>query len=162
MFRLVRNLIFLVFIFFVGYLFGIKEVRFYKVVSSSMQPTLKPGDRQISVKPGKLRRYDIVNLIAPQGTPDILVKRVIGLPGETIEIKSGEVLIGREKISEPYLLEKPDYELKMVIPANCYFLLGDNRNQSEDSSLWGPVSRNRITGRVVFIYWPRSSLRIVR
>mgnify|MGYP001351539991 FL=1 len=154
MIRLIKNIIFLCFIFFIGYIFGIKEVRFVEIISSSMEPTLKPGDRVVVVKKDVLRRYDIVVIDAPQGKKEILTKRIIGLPSETIEVKDGDVFINGRKINEPYIKERPVYSIKVEIPENSYFLLGDNRNKSEDSSVWGPVDISFIRGRVVCRYWP--------
>ncbi|MCM8829559.1 MAG: signal peptidase I [Candidatus Omnitrophica bacterium] len=155
MIRLIKNLIFLCFIFFVGYIFGIKEVRFVKIISSSMEPTLIPGDRVIVIKNGVLKRYDIVLIEAPEGKKEILTKRIVGLPSETIEVKDGDVYINGEKLNEPYIKEKPDYQvLKTKIPDGSYFLLGDNRNKSEDSSVWGPVDNSFIKGRIICKYWP--------
>jgi len=161
MIKLVRNILLVVFIFGIGYIFGIKEVRFYKIVSSSMVPTLEVNDRIIAIKPDKLERKNIVVVRDPQGSDDILAKRIIGLPGEKIEIKYRAVFINGEKISEPYIKEKPSYLLeKKSIPSSSYFLLGDNRNKSEDSSVWGPVKAERIVGRVICLYYPFKKFKV--
>ncbi|MCM8821079.1 MAG: signal peptidase I [Candidatus Omnitrophica bacterium] len=163
MIRLIKNLIFLCFIFFVGYIFGVKEVRFVEIISSSMEPTLKPRDRVVVVKKDVLKRYDIVIIDAPKGKKEILTKRIIGLPSETIEVKDGDVYINGEKLNEPYIKEQPDYELlKEKIPEGSYFLLGDNRNKSEDSSVWGPVDGSFIRGRVVCKYWPFKEFSLLK
>ncbi|MCX8083003.1 MAG: signal peptidase I [bacterium] len=162
MIRLIKNIVFLCFIFFVGYIFGIKEVRFVEIISSSMEPTLHPGDRVIVVKKDVLRRYDIVIIEAPKGEQEILTKRIVGLPSETIEVKEGYVYINGKKLKEPYIKEKPEYELlKEKIPEDKYFLLGDNRNESEDSSVWGPVDSTFIKGRVVCKYWPLKEITLL-
>ncbi len=160
MIRLIRNLIMLGFVFLVGYIFGIKEVRFFEIASSSMTPALQAGDRVVTVKKSRLKRYDIVLLNAPKGPREKLTKRIIGLPGETISVKDGRVLIDGERLKEDYLEERPRYELEEEIPAGSYFLLGDNRNESEDSSVWGPVPEKFITGRVVCRYWPFRDFKI--
>lgn len=153
--RTIRNLIFVGLIFFIGYIFGIKEVRFFKIISSSMEPTLKIEDKIISVKSQNLKRKDIVVLYPPSGEKEILVKRVIGLPKERIEIKNGYVYINGEKIEENYIKEKPSYIFEEIeIPSDSYFLLGDNRNESEDSSVWGPVKKEKIIGKVICRYYP--------
>ena len=155
MFRLIKNIVFIAFIFFVGYIFGIKEVRFVEIISSSMEPTLKVGDRVIVVKKDVLKRQDIVVIEAPQGKKEFLTKRIVGLPSEKIEVKDGYVFINGKKLEEPYIKEKPVYVLvEEKIPEDSYFLLGDNRNESEDSSIWGPVKSSFIKGRVVCRYWP--------
>jgi len=160
MFRLIRNIIMMGFVFLVGYVFGIKEVRFFEIVSSSMTPTFQPGDRVATVKKSLLKRHDIVVLKAPKGPMEKLTKRIIGLPGETIEVKDRKVFIDGERLNERYIEEPARYELKEKIPAGSYFLLGDNRNGSEDSSIWGPVSEKFITGRVICRYWPFRDFKI--
>jgi len=152
--KIIRSIIGLLIVFGIGYLFGLKGVKFYEVISRSMEPTLAVGDRIIAIKPEKLKRKDIVVIKAPEGKRDILTKRIIGLPGEKIVVKKGNVYINNVKISEPYIKEKPIYVLVKKIPENHYFLLGDNRNDSEDSSEWGPVPEKLIMGKVVCLYWP--------
>ncbi|MCM8818573.1 MAG: signal peptidase I [Candidatus Omnitrophica bacterium] len=161
MFRLIKNLIVLVIVFFIGYFFGIKGIRFFRVASSSMEPTLNINDKIICEKTENIKRKDIVVLYAPKGEREILIKRVIGLGGEKIKIKNGYVYINGEILEEPYIMEKPSYELEETeIPFNSYFLLGDNRNQSEDSSIWGPVNKKYIIGKVIIRYYPFKNFRI--
>ena len=107
--KLIRTLIIAGFAFSIGYLFGIKEVRFFEIISSSMEPTLSVGDRIVTIKPSNIQRKDIVVIKDPEGGKDILTKRVIGLPGETIEIRNGYVYINGRRINEPYIKEKPIY-----------------------------------------------------
>jgi len=153
MVKIIRSIIGLLIVFGIGYLFGLKGVKFYEVISRSMEPTLTVGDRIIAIKPEKLKRKDIVVIKDPEGEKDILTKRIIGLPGEKIVVKKGNVYINDTKISEPYIKEKPLYILEKKISENHYFLLGDNRNDSEDSSVWGPVPKELIIGKVVCLYW---------
>lgn len=161
MFRLIKNLIVLAIVFFLGYFFGIKGIRFFKVVSSSMEPTLNIEDKIISEKTENIKRKDIVVLYAPTGKREVLVKRVIGLPGEKIKIEDGYVYIDGKILEEPYIMEKPVYELEEIeIPFDSYFLLGDNRNASEDSSIWGPVNKKNIIGKVILRYSPLKNFKI--
>ena len=163
MIKLIRNLIFFGIVFLTGYLFGIKHIKFFKIVSSSMEPTLKVGDKIISVKPDKIKRKDIVVLISPVGEKEILTKRVIGLPNEKVKIEKGYVYINQEKIEEQYIKEKPNYLLEEIeIPPDSYFLLGDNRNESEDSKDWGPIKKELIIGKVVLIYSPIKNFKIFK
>ncbi|MCM8785741.1 MAG: signal peptidase I [Candidatus Omnitrophica bacterium] len=163
MFKLIRNLILIGIVFFIGYLFGIKHIKFFKIVSSSMEPTLNIGDKIISLKPDKIKRKDIVVLLSPAGKKEILVKRVIGLPEERIKIENGYVYINGEKIEEEYIKEKPDYSVEeTLIPSDCYFLLGDNRNESEDSKDWGPVQENLIIGKVIILYSPLKNFKFLK
>ncbi len=130
---------------------------FYLVPSGSMEPTLMPGDKVIAFRIDGIKRRDIVVFFNPLKKGEILVKRVIGLPGETIEIMNGKVFINGKPLTEPYIKEPPSYYLRPIkIPPKSYFVLGDNRNNSEDSSVYGPVPRSLITGKDVFIYWPPS------
>lgn len=155
MIRLIKNLILLFIVFLIGYIFGIKQIKFLKIISSSMEPTLTIGDKVISLKIEKLERKDIVALYPPKGKKEILIKRVIGLPDEKIKIKNGDVYINGEKIEEPYIKEKPNYEIEEIkIPSNSYFLLGDNRNESEDSSTWGPINKENLIGKIICRYAP--------
>ena len=158
--RLIRSFIFVAILLFVGYLFGVKELKFYKIISSSMEPTLLVGDRVMAVKPDNLVRKNIVVIKDPENGKDILAKRIIGLPGEKVDIRGGYVYINGKRIEEPYIKEKPFYTLSLKIPQNSYFLLGDNRNKSKDSSVWGPVKEELIVGKVICCYWPFKRFKI--
>ncbi len=160
MMKIIRSIIGLLIVFGIGYLFGLKGVKFYEVISRSMEPTLSAGDRVIAIKPEKLKRKDIVVINDPEGEKNVLIKRIIGLPGEKIMIKKGNVYINNVKISEPYIKEKPRYILIKKIPENHYFLLGDNRNDSKDSSVWGPVPKELIIGKIVCLYWPLKRFKL--
>jgi signal peptidase I len=161
MFKIIKNLILLGIVFLIGYIFGVKQVKFLEVISSSMEPTLSIGDRIISIKVEDIKRKDIVILYPPKGKKEILTKRVIGLPGENLKIKDGFVYINGEKIEEPYIKEKPNYEIEEIkIPTGKYFLLGDNRNESEDSSIWGPVEKEKIIGKIICRYYPFKRFKI--
>jgi len=149
------------FIFLAGYFFGIKEVRFYEVISGSMEPSFNIGDRVMTIKKSRLARKNIVMLRDPKISDEILIKRVIGLPGETVEVKKGKVFINKTALNEPYISEAPSYSMEKEIPLNHYFLLGDNRNYSEDSSVWGPVDEELIISKVILKYWPYKEFKIV-
>ena len=161
MVKIINSIIMVCFIFLVGYFFGIKEVRFYEIISSSMEPTLNVGDRVMAVKKSRLARKDIVMIKDPKISSEILAKRIIGLPGEKLEISEGKVFINGAVLNEPYLKESPIYVLEAEVPKNKYFLLGDNRNTSEDSSSWGPVDEELVICRVVLKYSPVKEFRIL-
>lgn len=163
MFRLIKTLIGLFIIFGVGYLFGIKGIRFYKIPSNSMEPTLEKNYRVvgINVNPSDLQRGNIVTFLYPKASKKVLIKRIIGLPGDKILIKNGDVFINNKKIIEPYIKEKPVYDLKDEVPKNDVFVLGDNRNNSFDSSVWGPLPIKDIKKKIIMIYWPIKKISLL-
>ncbi len=150
----------------------VAEARF--IPSESMLPTIKIGDRliidkiSIEIKGlGDIQRGDIVVFNPPaaarskDGIP--FIKRVIGLPGETVSIKKGTVYINGDPLDEPYILEKPVADLKPYqIPGNMVFVMGDNRNNSDDSRYWGPLPAQNIIGKAEFRYYPFNNMGILR
>lgn len=133
------------------------------VVSGSMEPLVRKGDYTLVDHRVALRnawqRGDVVVFQKPQawdGSDETLVKRVIGLPGETVALLTGQVLINGVPIREPYLKELPDSEdLQPVkLGADQYFMMGDNRNNSGDSRINGPVEEKDIRGRMTMRLWP--------
>lgn len=132
------------------------------VPTGSMIPTIQLQDRlivdRIFYQFDEIRRGDIIVFQAPE-TANLedkdLVKRVIGLPGETIFVHQGKVYVNNRALLEGYIKEPPDYEYgPITIPEKSYFMLGDNRNSSKDSHVWGTVSEDQILGRVWVRYWP--------
>ncbi|HEY3724528.1 MAG TPA: signal peptidase I [Acidimicrobiia bacterium] len=140
----------------------------FYIPSESMVPTLRVGDRvlvnKLSYKLHDPRRGDIVVFKAPPAaeTADIkdLVKRLVGLPGETIEGKDGRIFINGKVLSEPYLPK--DVKSRTFgpekVPPDSYFMLGDNRQFSKDSTFFGPIKRDKFIGRVFMRIWPPSHL----
>jgi len=104
------------------------------------------------------RRGEIVILVPPRFGSGDYVKRVIGLPGEIVEIKNGKVFINGRPLEEPYIKEPPRYVMPPTfIPPGHYFVLGDNRNASTDSHNWrliGPIPEENIIGKAWLSYWP--------
>ena len=142
----------------------VAEVRY--IPSESMQPTLAVGDRlvveKLSYEVHRPRRGDIVVFKAPpalieQTLKADLIKRVIGIPGDVIEIKYGKVSVNGLTVDESYLVGRADYGYGPVtIPPNQYFVLGDNRDHSYDSRYWGFVPLRAIVGRAAFRLSPIS------
>ncbi len=128
------------------------------VYGQSMQPNLQPFERLVIEKlsyylhdPG---RAEIVVLDLPQ-MPELMIKRIIGLPGETVEIRQGHVYINGIEVPESYDHTASDsFYGPITLEADTYFVLGDNRNNSNDSRSFGPIHRSSITGRAWLRYWP--------
>lgn len=150
------------------------------VDGESMMPTLHDGDRmivnKIGYKIGEPERFDIVVFHAPEQKN--YIKRVIGLPGETLEYKDDQLYINGEPIDEPYLDEykaqitegtlTEDFTLQDidvnldVIPEGYVFVMGDNRRYSKDSRHIGIVEQKEIIGNTSLIFWPFSDMKIVK
>ncbi len=132
----------------------------FRIEGSSMEPSLHPNQYvlvdKLSYRIGTPKRGDVVVFNYPLATERDFIKRVIGLPGETVAIKGGVVTINGEPLQEPYISQPPDYENTWHLGPNEYFVLGDNRNSSLDSHSWGPLDRHYLIGRAVFVYWPPS------
>ena len=129
-----------------------------------MWPVLENKERilvsKIAVKNGTINRYDIVVLYKPYEVRKSIIKRVVGLPNEVIELKNGDLYINHIKIDQPYL-KKKDVSTNinmqaMKIREKHYFVLGDNRSISVDSRFFGAVPQNHIFGKAFFRYWPLS------
>lgn len=122
-----------------------------------MLPGLKESDHAIFSRTfAKLARGDIVVFHYPAEPSKSYIKRVIGLPNEIIEVRAGKVLIDRQTINEPYIDPKNNLAARsyepVTIPADSYFVMGDNRDNSNDSRIWGPLPRKFIYGRFVSKY----------
>ena len=139
----------------------------FTVSGTSMYPTLHNGDRMILSKIGDINRFDVVVLKAPDENVEY-IKRVIGMPGDTLEMKQGILYINGKKIEQPFInteaLQKQtvfidDFTLQSLIgetkiPAGKYFVMGDNRGVSRDSRMIGLIDRKAIEGKAVFTIWP--------
>lgn len=146
--------------------FGIRtfiaEARY--IPSGSMLPTLEINDHliidKISYDVTSPQRGDIVvfnptKTLEQQNFHEAFIKRVIGLPGEKVEIKEGKVYVNNSPLKEGYIEAPPNYQWGTVtVPPNSYLVLGDNRNDSYDSHYWGFVPRKNIIGRAMFRFWP--------
>ncbi len=143
----------------------VAEARY--IPSGSMKPTLQINDRlvveKISYRFNPPERGDIIVFQAPQSaldavgstSKDAYIKRVIGLPGETIEVKNGKVFIEGKALTENYIQSPPTYIWgPKVVPADQYLVLGDNRNGSSDGHVWGFLPKESIIGRAAVRFWP--------
>jgi signal peptidase I len=135
--RLSFYIAFLVFSIFPIYFFGFRGLTAFKVPTGSMIPTLMPGDFIFALPAEQYRRGDIVVARDPLDSSAYIVKRIVGVPGDSIEVNYGYVSIDGQYASEPYILEPCSYVLEPEpVPAGEVLLLGDNRNESEDASRW--------------------------
>ncbi|MEP6714957.1 MAG: signal peptidase I [Terriglobia bacterium] len=142
-----------------------------KVEGTSMMPGLTDQERifinkyEYIIDNDAVRRGDLVVFHFPLDRTQSYIKRVIGVPGDTIEIADGIVLVNGSKLNEPYLIDEYRDHLstpRELVPANDYFVLGDHRSSSSDSRMWGFVGRKDIYGKAVFIYWPLEKIGRVR
>ncbi len=150
--------------------FGIRafvaEARY--IPSASMEPTLEINDRliieKISYRLRLPQRGDVVvfsptKTLQQQGFKAAFIKRVIGLPGDTVEVKGGKVYVNGKALEENYIQEPPKYGYGPVqVPEAEYLVLGDNRNNSSDSRVWGFVPRENLIGRAGVRFWPPERL----
>ena len=134
-----------------------------KIPSPSMENTIMTGDRifgnRLAYVLGDPQRFDIVIFRYPDDESQLFIKRIIGLPGETVEIIDGKVYIdGSETpLDDSFTPETPTGNYwPYTVPENCYFMLGDNRNNSKDSRFWQNtfVERDAILGKAVLKYFP--------
>jgi signal peptidase I len=131
----------------------------YRVVGHSMDPTL--DDEQYLVvckflyRLQEPQRGDIIVFQDPRAGDRKLIKRIIGMPGESVEIKNGQVFVDGQSLDEAYIEERPHYSRPpSKVPEGEYFVLGDNRNNSSDSHNWGTLPRGAIVGKSCVSYWP--------
>jgi signal peptidase I len=142
-------------------------VQSYSVVMSSMEPNFQEGEcimvSKMSYRSSGPQRGDVIVFNPPFDSQFPFIKRVIGLPGETVEIKDEKVFIDGIPLEEEYIMESPNYTMSaQEIPENEYFVLGDNRNNSNDSHNNWTVPQDNIIGKAWFTYWPPSKLKVVK
>jgi signal peptidase I len=142
-----------------------------KVEGTSMTPALINEERIFINKFvyrfgfSDIDRGDTIVFWAPEDPSRSYIKRVIGVPGDVVEIVDGTVILNGKRQEEPYI--RAEYRDRMsmtrrLIEAGHYFVLGDHRNSSNDSRSWGTVSREAIYGKAVFVYWPLNRLGLLR
>ncbi len=132
-----------------------------RVDGDSMKNTLKNGDILLLYKLGSINRLDIIVLDEEKDNEKI-IKRVIGLPGETVAIKKGKIYINDKVIDDKYAYgETSDYD-KVTLEDDEYFILGDNRLISKDSRYFGPIKENEIKGKIVFRLFPFTKIGTVQ
>lgn len=143
------------------------------IPSNSMLPTLHIGDRLVVEKVSYLfqspQKGDIVVFEPPEQLQSlgyrkdqVFIKRIIGKPGQIVSVNNGKVYINEQPLSEDYIAESPAYQLVPVqIPQDEFFVMGDNRNDSNDSHVWGFLPKQNIIGRAVFRFFPLDRIGLV-
>lgn len=139
-----------------------------RVEGTSMLPRLEDQDRlfinKIAYRVGEIHQGDVVVFQYPRDHTKSYIKRVIGLPGDRLRIDHGIVYVNGVALREPYVparYEDDRSEAQMVLPPHEYFLMGDHRSISSDSREFGPVDRDLIYGKAVFVYWPVEQVGVV-
>ncbi len=147
--------------------FGINAISArVRVDGFSMRPTLQDGEyilvSKLAYKLGQPQRGDIVVFIFPVNPAEDLIKRVIGLPGDTISVQGGVLSINGVKMDEPYINAPPAYEGAWQVSPDELFVLGDNRNDLRDSHQWGLLPIENVIGKAVVIYWPPKEWEVIK
>jgi len=138
-----------------------------RVEGQSMEPNLHTDQRlvveKVSYRFHGPQRFDIVVLRLPSQDDELLIKRVVGLPGETVEIRDGEVYINGKMLDEPFLdvETRPGRQSTIIVPPLHVYVMGDNRNHSNDSRSFGPIPIENIVGRAWISYWPLENVGLV-
>lgn len=147
--------------------FGINAVSArVRVDGFSMKPTLQDGEyiliSKLSYAWSQPVRGDIVVFVFPVNPEEDLIKRIIGLPGDTVTIQDGVLSINGAAVNEPYISAPPAYNGSWQVSEGELFVLGDNRNDSRDSHQWGLLPIENVIGRAVLIYWPPEEWQVIR
>lgn len=168
---LVRDLVFALMIAALVVVFVVQPV---KVEGTSMLPRLHDGERIFVNKliyyeeyrwAPKIERGDIVVFWFPDDPSKSYIKRVVGLPGDTVELRAGNVLINGSLLNESYLDPKSNLSTRSLaavyVKPNYYFVMGDNRDNSSDSRSWGLVPKKYVYGKALLRYWPPSAASVI-
>lgn len=129
-----------------------------RVDGFSMRPTLDDGEfvlvSKMSYKFGEFNRGDIVVFHFPLNPEEELIKRIIGLPGDHVRVEGNQLYLNGQLMNEDYIAEAPLYSGEWTVSDGYLFVLGDNRNNSNDSKDWGLLPQENVVGKAVLIYWP--------
>jgi signal peptidase I len=161
-------------------------VQAFKIPTGSMRPTLSEGDLILVSKliyGAKIpftdlrlpalrqpKRGDIIVFIYPQDAKKDFIKRLVASEGETVEIKNGTIYVNDQPLVDPVFSQRYYYNRgefgvenqKITVPANSFFVMGDNSASSQDSRYWGFVPKKNVLGKAIFIYWPPHRIRIIK
>ena len=137
-----------------------------RVEGFSMVPSLQDGEfvlvNRMAYRFGEPQRGDIIVFHHPtdQNKED-LIKRVIGLPGDTVKVEGGKVFVNGTRLKENYIAAAPAYTDEQTVPDGELYVLGDNRNNSSDSHAWGFVLYKDVIGKAILIYWPLKEMALI-
>lgn len=139
----------------------------YRVQMGSMLPTLKENDliivNKLTYRFNEPKRGDIVVFRPPNGSNVFYVKRIVAIPGETVEVKNGELMINGVPLKEEYVsIATPGVFGPRTLSVGEYFVMGDHRNNSLDSREFGPIHKEAIVGKAALILWPPNSFAVLR
>ncbi len=132
----------------------------------SMYPTLQDHSfvlvNKLSYRSHLPEHGDIIVFQSILNIKDNFIKRVIGLPGDTVEARDGKIFVNGTPLKEPYIAAPPNYTGVWIVPKNRVFVLGDNRNNSSDSHNWGAVPLENVIGKAVVVYWPPEEWKVIK
>ena len=158
--KIIRDLIPYAFIVFLVIIIRTYIATPVRVDGNSMRKTLADGDILLLYKMAKFERNDII-VLDEKEDEEIIIKRIIALPGETIKIQNGKIYINDKEYNDEFAYgDTSDYE-QVTLGENEYFILGDNRLISKDSRYFGTITEDEIIGKVVFRFWPFSKIGTV-
>jgi len=136
-----------------------------RVEGSSMEPSLHDGEmvvvNRLAYRWSAPSRGDIVVFRFPLDPSRRFIKRVIGLPGDSLEARDGLMYVNGTALDEPYIAAAPRYDGAWLVQADELFVLGDNRNNSSDSQNWGPLPMAEVIGKAVLVYWPLPDVGVI-
>lgn len=158
--KIIRDLIPYAFIVFLVIIIRTYIATPVRVDGNSMRKTLADGDILLLYKMAKFERNDII-VLDEKEDEEIIIKRIIALPGETIKIQNGKIYINDKEYNDEFAYgDTSDYE-QVTLGENEYFILGDNRLISKDSRYFGTITEDEIIGKIVFRFWPFSKIGAV-
>ncbi|MEE8317617.1 MAG: signal peptidase I, partial [Candidatus Omnitrophota bacterium] len=150
-------------------------VQAFKIPTGSMKPTLIEGDRllvnKFIYKFREPERGDIIVFVSPEDKKKDFIKRLVGLPGETVEISNGTILISGKAVDKDSVIRERYYYNRgkfggsgqtVQVPENAFYVLGDNSISSRDSRYWGFLPRKHLKGKAFLIYWPPTRIQLIK
>lgn len=168
---IIQVVVFAVAIFLFVYLLVLQP---HKIKGDSMQPNFPDGEYlltdKVTYRLGEPKRGDVIVFKAPTGNGDEFIKRIIGLPGETVSITNGNIYINEKLLDEPYLSDELytssasflSEGKEVTVPEESYLVFGDNRPRSSDSRVFGFITKKDITGRAWLVYWPVQNAGVIQ